>query len=97
MREAAVDEEETPKELVTALREAIARSCEVDLARVSQRTRLDALGMDSLAAAEVVTDVEIRLGVELPPDILRQLARAETVGDVLDHFRAALATRASPA
>jgi len=78
-------------DLTAAVREAVARSCEVAVDAVTPASSLDALGMDSLAAAEVITDVEIRLGVDLPPDVLRGLAQAQTVADVLDLLRGALA------
>jgi acyl carrier protein len=38
--------------------------------------------VDSLASAEIVTDLEIRLGRDLPVDVLRRLGSARTVGDV---------------
>ena len=52
---------------------------------------LEDLGLDSLAAAEVLTDLEIRLGVEFPVDVLRRLTEARTVGEVLDRLRDGLA------
>jgi acyl carrier protein len=79
--------------LASALREAVARACEVPPEQVDLATPLDELGLDSLAAAEVVTDLEIRLGVEFPVDVLRQLTQTRTVGDVLDHLRDGLAVR----
>jgi acyl carrier protein len=42
---------------------------------------LDELGVDSLASAEIVTDLEIRLGRDLPVYVLRRLGSARTVGD----------------
>jgi acyl carrier protein len=80
-------------ELASALCESVARSCEVPVGEVDLSTSLDALGLDSLAAAELITDLEIRLGVEFPVDVLRRLTEAETVGDVLDRLRDALAVR----
>jgi acyl carrier protein len=79
--------------LEAALREAVARACEVPPDRVDLATPLGELGLDSLAAAEVLTDVEIRLGVEFPVDVLRRLTEARTVGEVLDRLRDALAVR----
>ena len=76
--------------LESAVRVAVARACEVDPERVHRATSLADLGLDSLAAAEVITDVEIRLDVEFPVDALRTLTQAETVGDVLDRLRAGL-------
>jgi acyl carrier protein len=77
--------------LASALREAVARACEVSPEQVDLATPLDDLGLDSLAAAEVITDLEITLGVEFPVDVLRQLTQAQTVGDVLDRLRDGLA------
>ena len=47
---------------------------------------LEELGVDSLAAAEIITDVEIRTGIELPMDVLRGLNDLRTVGQVVDHL-----------
>jgi acyl carrier protein len=47
--------------------------------------------VDSLAAAEVITDLEIRTGVELPMDVLRGLAGLRTVGEVLEHLQSEVA------
>ena len=77
--------------LASALRESVARSCDVPVDEVRLETSLDELGLDSLAAAEVLTDLEIRLGVEFPVDVLRHLADAGTVGEVLDRLRGGLA------
>jgi acyl carrier protein len=79
--------------LASALRNAVARACDVPPDRVEAATPLDELGLDSLAAAEVITDVEIGLGVEFPVDVLRQLTQARTVGEVLDRLRDGMAVR----
>jgi acyl carrier protein len=65
-----------------ALRESISRICVIDVSGVTRDTTLDDLGIDSLASAEIITDVEIRLGHDLPVDVFRRLAVAKTVGDV---------------
>jgi acyl carrier protein len=70
----------------TALRQSIARICEVDEEAVVPEARLEDLGVDSLLAAEIVTDVEIRTGLELPMDVLRGLNGLQTVGEVADHL-----------
>jgi len=79
--------------LESALREAVTRACEVSPDVVHLSTPLDELGLDSLAAAEVLTDVEIGLGVEFPVDVLRRLSEARTVGEVLERLREGLAVR----
>src|SRR3954470_1771324 len=69
-------------ELRTELREAISRVCAVPVALISDDSTLEELGFDSLASAEVLTDLEIRLNRELPLDALRRLVKARTVGEV---------------
>jgi acyl carrier protein len=49
------------------------------------------LGVDSLASAEIITDLEIRLGRDLPGDTLRRLSTATTVGDIARALEAELA------
>jgi len=71
-----------------ALRESIVRICGVPAEQVSSASTLEDLGVDSLAAAEVITDVEIRTGIELPMDVLRGLSKMRTVGEVAAHLQA---------
>jgi acyl carrier protein len=74
--------------LDAALCESIARVCGVPADQVSPASTLEDLGIDSLAAAEIITDVEIRAGVELPMDVLRGLGQLRTVGEVATHLEA---------
>jgi acyl carrier protein len=74
--------------LDVALCESIARVCGVPADQVSPASTLEDLGVDSLAAAEIITDVEIRAGVELPMDVLRGLGQLRTVGEVAAHLAA---------
>jgi acyl carrier protein len=74
--------------LDVALCESIARVCGVPADQVSPASTLEDLGIDSLAAAEIITDVEIRAGVELPMDVLRGLSQLRTVGEVAAHLAA---------
>jgi acyl carrier protein len=69
-------------DVAEALRISIGRICEVPVESITDGTALDDLGIDSLTAAEVLTDVEIRLGRDLPVDGLRRLTASRTVGDV---------------
>ena len=62
--------------------EAVAKICELAVELVQPESRLEDLGVDSLAVAEVIVEVEIRLGCELPIDVLRRLSYVETIGDV---------------
>jgi len=71
-----------------ALRESIARICGVSADHISPASTLEDLGIDSLAAAEIITDVEIRAGVDLPMDVLRGLGQLRTVGEVTAHLEA---------
>jgi len=78
--------------LDVALCESIARICGVPAGQVSPASTLEDLGVDSLAAAEIITDVEIRTGVELPMDVLRGLGGLRTVGEVAAHLEAGAAS-----
>jgi acyl carrier protein len=62
------------------VRQSIATVCDIDPAQVSADSKLSDLGVDSLAAAEMLVDIEIRIGKELPIAVLRELDGAETVG-----------------
>lgn len=61
------------------VRQSIAAVCGIDATQVGADSKLSDLGVDSLAAAEVLVDVEIRIGKELPISVLRQLDGADTV------------------
>jgi acyl carrier protein len=69
-------------DLTAELARSIGRVCGVPEQSIRPDSRLDDLGVDSLAAGEVLVDVEIRLGIELPVDIVRRLGTVETVSDV---------------
>jgi acyl carrier protein len=71
-------------ELTTALQRAIAKVCGQPVASITADTRLDDLGVDSLAVAEVIVELEMELDCELPVHLLRQLDRVQTVGDVAE-------------
>jgi acyl carrier protein len=71
-------------ELTTALQRAIAKVCGQPAASIMPDTRLDDLGVDSLAVAEVIVELEMELDRELPVHLLRQLDRVQTVGEVAD-------------
>ena len=70
------------KDIEVLLRESIARICGIDASGLTAESRLADVGVDSLASAEVLVDLEIRLGKQLPAGTLRRLENAETVGDV---------------
>jgi acyl carrier protein len=75
-------------DLVAALQASIVRICDVPAETVGPAVTLEELGIDSLVAAEVITDLEINTGAELPMDVLRGLAELRTVGEVAAHLQA---------
>jgi acyl carrier protein len=75
-------------DLDVVLRESIAKFCGVPVGQVGPASTLEELGIDSLTAAEIITDVEIRAGIELPMDVLRGLNQLRTVGEVAAHLQA---------
>jgi len=75
-------------DLDVALCESIVRICGVPAGQVTSASTLEDLGIDSLTAAEIITDVEIRAGIELPMDVLRGLDQMRTVGEVAGHLQA---------
>jgi acyl carrier protein len=74
--------------LDVALRESIVRICGVSADQITAGSTLEDLGVDSLAAAEIITDVEIRTGIELPMDVLRGLSKMRTFAEVAAHLQA---------
>jgi acyl carrier protein len=79
-------------DLGAAMRASIAYVCGIEEDAVVPSASLESLGVDSLVAAEVITDMEIRTGIELPMDVLRGLAGLETVGQVVDHLELQIAS-----
>ena len=77
-------------DLQVSLAESVERICGVPASEVSDGSTLEELGIDSLAAAELITDLEIRLGIELPMDVLRGLNGLRTLGEVRAHLEAGL-------
>jgi acyl carrier protein len=71
-------------ELRSELRESISMVCGRPIEQIRDDATVEELGFDSLASAEVLTDIEMRLGRELPVEALRRLVRARTVGEVAD-------------
>ena len=74
--------------LDAALCESIVRICGVPADQVTSASTLEDLGIDSLTAAEIITDVGIRAGIELPIDVLRGLNQMQTVGEVAGQLQA---------
>ena len=61
---------------------AIVKVCGIDVARVDPTAQLADIGVDSLAAAEVLVELEIQLNKQLPVDVLRRLEQVKTVRDI---------------
>ena len=80
---------ETVTDLEGLVQHAISKICDLDPARVHPDARLSDLGVDSLAAAEVLVELEIALGRELPVDVLRRLDDADTVRAIATELEAA--------
>ena len=78
-------------DLEDLVQRAISKICDVDVARVQPDASLRDLGVDSLAAAEVLVEVEIALGRELPVDVLRRLDHVDTVRDIATALQASFA------
>jgi acyl carrier protein len=83
-------------DLGLTLRESIVRICGVPADQVSPDATLQDLGVDSLTAAEIITDVEIRTGIELPMDVLRGLSTLRTVGEVAAYLQAGAGAGSPP-
>ncbi|MGZ4596037.1 MAG: acyl carrier protein [Actinomycetes bacterium] len=83
-------------ELARELHESISRTCDIPVDRIRDEATLGELGIDSLASAEIMTDMEIRLGRDLPSDTLRRLGTARTVGDVSAAMQEAFGDRVEP-
>jgi acyl carrier protein len=78
-------------DVAESLQRAIATVCELEAATVKPDTKLEDLGVDSLAIAEVIVELEIEFNRELPVHFLRRLDGVKTVGDVAVELQAALA------
>jgi len=77
--------------MLAVLQDAIGAVCQIPHDQVLAETELTALGIDSLAVAEIFVEVEIRLGRELPIDVLRRFDHVKTVGDVARELSGVLA------
>jgi len=68
--------------MLEVLQDAIEAVCDIPRDELGPGTELRTLGVDSLAVAEILVEIEIRLGTELPIDVLRRFDQVKTVGDV---------------
>jgi acyl carrier protein len=83
-------------DLGAVLRDSIVYVTGVEGDQVLPSATLEELGVDSLAAAEVITNMEIKTGIELPMDVLRGLGNLRTVGEVTAYLESAVEPSSSP-
>lgn len=77
-------------ELLDILRRSIARTRNLPISDVQPQSRLEDLGVDSLAITEILVQVELELDREFPVHLLRQLERIDTVEELAQGMSAAL-------
>jgi acyl carrier protein len=82
-------------DLEDLVQRAISKICDVDVALVRPDASLRDLGVDSLAAAEVLVELEIALGRELPVDVLRRIDDVDTVRGIATALDASFGTERS--
>jgi acyl carrier protein len=82
-------------DLEDLVQRAISKICDIDVAHVQPDASLRDLGVDSLAAAEVLVELEIALGCELPVDVLRRLDQVDTVRDIATALESSFGTERS--
>jgi acyl carrier protein len=74
-----------------AIRErAIARVRDVPVTDVRPQSRLEDLGVDSLAITEIIVEVELELDREFPIHLLREMERLYTVEELATAMGSAL-------
>ena len=83
-------------EMERLVQAAIAKVCGIDVANIDPTAQLADIGVDSLAAAEVLVEMEIQLDKQMPVDVLRRLEQVYTVRDIAAQLDAALQRGASP-
>ena len=78
-------------DLEATLERAIARVRDLPVADVRPQSRLEDLGVDSLAITEIIVEVELELDREFPIHLLRQMERLYTVEELAAAMGLALA------
>lgn len=73
-------------EIETGFAGLLDRVTEMRPSSIGRDTRLEALGLDSLAKIDLAVAVEDRFGVAIPDE---DLERCVTVGDLMDHVQRA--------
>ena len=84
------------KRIEELLRQAIAQVCAVDVRGLTEASRLEDVGIDSLASAEILVELEVRLGRQLPAGTLRRLEHTRTLGELAALLESAFALPAAP-
>jgi acyl carrier protein len=67
---------------IDVLREAVVFVLEVDDRTVTAASTLEQLGIDSLAASQVLIEIEIRLGREVDFEVIETLGELSTLADL---------------
>lgn len=62
---------------------AIGKACNCPIVGLDTHTPLEVVGLDSLAMAAVISDVEAACGRQLSPDQLMTLLQVKTIGDIV--------------
>jgi acyl carrier protein len=70
------------------LQQAIVKICGLDAERVRLDATFSEIGVDSLDAAEILVELEIGLGRELPVDVLRRLEEHSTLKEIASRLEA---------
>ena len=77
----------TNEQILTLIRQAlgeVAPARKAEFAAITEDTRIDALGLDSIATMEMVSFIEEHIEVTFPDD---ELARVQKVGDLVGLVR----------
>lgn len=66
-----------------AITKILSEELDIDAKNITEDTRLDELGADSLSLVEVMMDVEEEFGLEIKEGDIENL---KTVGDIINYF-----------
>lgn len=70
------------EQIASTVRGIVANACSVAESRLEEDTSLQAVGLDSVRAYEMVVEIEAAFDVDVPPEHLDDLAGA-AMGDVV--------------
>jgi len=79
----------TRAEIISGLKELLKQQKQItyDIDSITDDTRIDAIGFDSLSILDFIYDVEGRFNVQTP---IAELVRMERVKDLIDYLHAKL-------